>query len=130
MGAMVGIGNKPSMLLDGDASFMMHLAEFETAVRYEMPLLAVVMNNQALGAEYYKLDVKKMNVKTAEVSTPNLGAIAIAMGGKGALVRTMDEMLAAVKEWVANPGPMVIDVRVSRTVMSIPYRRLHYGKDE
>src|SRR6478752_6624127 len=64
IGTMVATGNKPAMLLDGDASFMMHLAEFDTAVRYKMPLLVVVMNNEALGAEYYKLDVKKMDVNT------------------------------------------------------------------
>ena len=39
MGAVVAMGNKPLVLCDGDASVMMHLAEFETAVRYAMPLL-------------------------------------------------------------------------------------------
>jgi len=52
------------------------------------------------------------------------------LGGSGKLVRTLDELRTAAKDWVANPRPMVIDVRISRTVMSIPYRRLHYGKDE
>ena len=52
------------------------------------------------------------------------------MGGEGAMVRSLDELRAAANEWIANPGPMVIDCRISRTVMSIPYRRLHYGKDE
>jgi thiamine pyrophosphate-dependent acetolactate synthase large subunit-like protein len=61
-GAVVAT-KKPAMLLDGDASVMMHLAEFETAVRYNMPLLVVVMNNEALGAEYYKLDAHKMEVR-------------------------------------------------------------------
>jgi thiamine pyrophosphate-dependent acetolactate synthase large subunit-like protein len=39
MGAVVATGNKPAMLVDGDASVMMHLAEFETMVRYHMPLM-------------------------------------------------------------------------------------------
>jgi acetolactate synthase I/II/III large subunit len=26
-------------------------------------------------------------------------------------------------------GPMVIDLRISRNVISIPYRRLHFGLD-
>ncbi len=63
MGAVAATGNKPLVLIDGDASVMMHLAEFETAVRYNMPLLVIVMNNEALGAEYYKLDAHKMDVK-------------------------------------------------------------------
>ena len=95
-----------------------------------MPLLVVVMNNEALGAEYYKLDVKNMDVNTSVISCPDLGKVSVAMGGKGAMVRSLDELRAAAQEWIANPGPMVIDCRISRTVMSIPYRRLHYGKDE
>ena len=57
-------------------------------------------------------------------------AVAVAMGGRGALVTHNDQLRAAVKDWVAKPGPMVIDVRISRTVPSIPYRRVHYGRDE
>jgi len=61
MGAVVASGYKPHVLVDGDASVMMHLAEFDTMVRYKMPLLIVVLNNEALGSEYYKLDVHKMD---------------------------------------------------------------------
>ena len=130
MGAVVATGNKPAMLIDGDASFMMHLAEFETAVRYGMKLLVVVLNNEALGAEYYKLEVKKLDVTTSQISCPDLGAVATAIGGMGKLVRTLDDLRAAAQDWLANPGPMVIDMRISRTVISIPYRRMHYALDE
>ena len=130
MGAVVAMDYKPAMLLDGDASVMMHLAEFETAVRYNMPLLVVVMNNEALGAEYYKLDAHKMDVKTAMITTPDLGAVAVAMGGRGRMARTIDELSSAAAEFVAKPGPMMIDLRISRTVPSVPYRRIHYGRDE
>jgi thiamine pyrophosphate-dependent acetolactate synthase large subunit-like protein len=95
-----------------------------------MPLLIVVMNNQALGSEYYKLDVHKMKAELATISTPDLGAVAIAMGGRGRLARSVEDVRAAVAEWVAKPGPMMIDVRISRSVVTLPYRRIHYGKDE
>jgi hypothetical protein len=42
----------------------------------------------------------------------------------------MDEVRAAAEEWVAKPGPMIIDARISRSVVTLPYRRVHYGKDE
>ncbi|MFN0305971.1 MAG: thiamine pyrophosphate-binding protein [Burkholderiales bacterium] len=130
IGAVVATGNKPMVLCDGDASVMMHLAEFETAVRYNMPLLVVIMNNEALGAEYYKLDAHKMDATTAMVTTPDLGAVATAMGGRGRLAKTVDELLAGTAEWMKKPGPMMIDLRISRTVPSVPYRRIHYGLDE
>jgi thiamine pyrophosphate-dependent acetolactate synthase large subunit-like protein len=129
MGAVVATG-KPMVLCDGDASTMMHLAEFETAVRYNMPLLVIVMNNEALGAEYYKLDKSKMDVNTSVITTPDLGKVGVAMGGRGAHATTVDDLTKAVQEWVKKPGPMMIDLRISRSVPSVPYRRIHYGRDE
>jgi acetolactate synthase-1/2/3 large subunit len=130
MGAVVATGNKPALLVDGDASIMMHLAEFETMVRYDLPLLTVCMNNQALGSEYYKLDAHKMNAELATIPTPDLGAVGRALGGRGRLARSVDDVRAAAAEWVAKPGPMMIDVRIARGVLTLPYRRIHYGRDE
>ncbi|HKU69304.1 MAG TPA: thiamine pyrophosphate-binding protein [Burkholderiales bacterium] len=129
MGAVVATG-KPAMLLDGDASVMMHLAEFETAVRYNMPLFVVVMNNEALGAEYYKLDAHKMETRGSQITTPDLGKVAVAMGGRGSMCTTIEQLTKAAKEFVAKPGPMMIDLRISKSVPSVPYRRIHYGRDE
>ncbi len=129
MGAVAATG-KPMVLCDGDASVMMHVAEFETAVRYDMPLLVVVMNNEALGAEYYKLDAHKMDITTSMITTPDLGKVGVAMGGRGAMATTVDQLTSAVQEWVKKPGPMMIDMRISRSVPSVPYRRIHYGRDE
>ncbi|MEA3152417.1 MAG: acetolactate synthase large subunit [Betaproteobacteria bacterium] len=130
MGAVVASGYKPHVLVDGDASVMMHLAEFETMVRYKMPLLIVVLNNEALGSEYYKLDAHKMDKELSVISTPDLGGVAKAFGGKGKLARTVEEVRSAAAEWVANPGPMIIDARIERSVVTLPYRRIHYGRDE
>lgn len=130
MGAMVATANRPLVLLNGDASTMMHIGEFETAVRYGMPLLIVVMNNEALGPEFYSLELKKRDPKTAIVTTPDLGGIGRSMGGRGALARTLDELRAALQSWVADPAPMIIDVRVSRTVLPIPYRRIYHGSND
>jgi len=130
MGGVTAMGNKPAILVDGDASVMMHLAEFDTMVRYDMPLLIVVMNNQMLGAEYYKLDAHKMNAALSCIATPDLGAVATGFGGRGRLVRSVPELRTAVAEWVAKPGPMMIDVRIATNVITLPYRRIHYGLDE
>jgi len=130
MGVIVAKGNQPHVLVDGDASVMMHVAEFETAVRYDMPLMVVCMNNQALGSEYYKLDAHKMKADLAAVGTPDLGEVGKAFGGRGKLVRSVDDLRAATRDFLARPGPMMLDVRISRSVLTLPYRRIHYGRDE
>ena len=57
-------------------------------------------------------------------------AVARAYGARGCMARTIEEVRAGVREWVANPGPMIIDSRISRAVINLPHRRVLYGKDE
>jgi thiamine pyrophosphate-dependent acetolactate synthase large subunit-like protein len=130
MGAIVASGYKPTLLVDGDASIMMHLAELETAVRYEMPLLVTVLNDQALGSEYHKMRAHNMQADLATIPTPDLGAVARSFGGRGRLATTIEDVREAAGEWMVNRGVMVIDARISRSVVTIPYRRLHYGRDD
>ena len=130
MGALVAGGKKPMLLVDGDASVMMHLAELETAVRYQMPLLVTVLNDQALGSEYHKMRAHNMQADLATITTPDLGAVARSFGGRGCLATAIEEVREAADEWLADPGVMVIDARISRNVITVPYRRLHYGRDD
>ncbi|WP_329331271.1 thiamine pyrophosphate-binding protein [Streptomyces sp. NBC_00663] len=129
LGQMIARGNKPGFVVEGDASFLMHLSEFETACRYDVPLLVVVMNDQGLGAEYHKAKAKGLDPDLATISTPELGAVAQALGGGGATVRTAQELRDALARYVREPRPTVIDVRITREVLSTPYRRIQYGED-
>lgn len=129
IGAMVATEDKPAFLVEGDAGFMMHLPEFETAVRYGLPILVVLFNDQLLGAEYHKAVAKGLNADLARITTPDLGAVGRALGGHGTLVTELDTLRTAIDEYVADPKPTILDVRISTSVISIPYRRLHFGQD-
>jgi thiamine pyrophosphate-dependent acetolactate synthase large subunit-like protein len=130
MGATIANGNKPAVLVDGDASTLMHFSDFDTVVRCKMPLLIVVLNDEALGSEYQKLKAHKMDPETSAIPSPDIGAVARGYGARGCLARRIEEVEAGLREWVANPGPMVIDARISRNVVNLPHRRVLYGKDE
>lgn len=129
IGAVIASGGKPAFLMDGDVSLMMYLSEFDTAVRYNLPLLVVILNDQAMGAELHKMRVHGLDSDLAEVKSPNLGEVAKALGGRGYLATTLDHVRAAAEQWLADPKPTIIDVRISDNVISVPYRRLHYGID-
>ncbi len=122
MGAIAATG-QPMFIVDGDATVMMSLSEFDTAVRYRWPLLLVVNNNEGLVAEYMKLEQRDMPGDLAMVPSPDFGLVARALGGKGCLVRTLAELRAAANEWVDDPCPMIIDARIAPHVRSIRYRR-------
>jgi len=128
MGWALGRG-RPTFVVEGDASFIMHLAEFDTACRYGWPVLILVMNDEALGAEYHKSEAHGLRQDLSAIRSPDLGAVATAMGGAGATVRTMDQLEKAVGEFLADPKPTVVDIRISRAVMSVPFRRLWRGEE-
>jgi acetolactate synthase-1/2/3 large subunit len=51
IGAKCALGSRPVVCFTGDGGFYYHLAELETAARYEIPVVVVVNNNGAYGAE-------------------------------------------------------------------------------
>jgi len=130
MGISIATSRQPLMLVDGDASTLMHFADFDTAVREKMPILLVVLNDEALGSEYHQMRARNMLADLSRVPSPDIGALARALGGRGVLARSAEEVRTAAAEWVAMPGPMVIDARISRNVISLRHRRVLYGKDE
>ena len=128
----IGVGvavNEPIVAVDGDGSAMQNIQELDTAARLGIKLLYVIVNDEAYGAEYHKLKAKGRNGNLSVVRSPDFGAVGRAFGCRGRLARTLEEVAAGVDEFLAGDGPMVLDVRISRNVISIPYRRLHFGQD-
>jgi acetolactate synthase I/II/III large subunit len=44
-------------------------------------------------------------------------------------VRTADHLRAALRDYIAQPAPTVIDLRTTRRVLSLPDRRLRYAEE-
>lgn len=99
-------------------------------MRYNIPVLAVALNDQALGSEYHKMLARNLKAGLSVIPTPDIGAVADAYGGRSRLARSVEELDAAVGAWLANPGPMIIDVRISRNVQTVSTRRLLYGRND
>lgn len=128
IGAAVGYKD-PVVAVDGDGSALQNIQELDTAARLGVKLLYFIVNDEAYGAEYHKLRAKGLDGNLSAVRTPDLSEVARAFGCRGKLVRSLDEVAAGIDEFFAGDGPMVLDVRISRNVISIPYRRVHFGQD-
>ncbi|MFN8526674.1 MAG: thiamine pyrophosphate-binding protein [Chloroflexota bacterium] len=129
IGAAVARNGRPLAVMDGDASMLMHAAELDTAARLGIKLLIAVFNDEALGAEYQKFVSKDMDTRASAIPTPDLGQVGRAFGCRGKQARTLEDVQAGVDEFLAGEGPMVLDIRVSRSVISVPYSRLWFGQD-
>jgi thiamine pyrophosphate-dependent acetolactate synthase large subunit-like protein len=110
----------------GDAGFMMTLADVETAVRYQVPIVIVVCNDMGLGAEVHLLDVGGVPSAMATHTTPSFAAVAEALGAEGHTIKTKAD-LARLEERFKQPveGPIVIDCHVNPTVRAEWVDALH-----
>ncbi len=112
VGAAVGSG-KPTLMVTGDGGFMMGgLAEFSTAVRYNLDLVAVVFNDGAYGAEYVQLLGHDMDPKLSTFTWPELAPLADSLGGRGYTARTLAELDKVLAQLPTRDRPILIDVKL------------------
>jgi thiamine pyrophosphate-dependent acetolactate synthase large subunit-like protein len=128
VGAALGTGG-PFVCVEGDGSALQNIQELDTLARLGLKFLYVVVNDEAYGAEYHKLRAHHRDPNLSFVRSPDFAGLGRDFGLRGATARTLDELSAAIDGFLGGHGPMVIDLRISRNVISIPYRRLHFGMD-
>ncbi|MFI7481631.1 thiamine pyrophosphate-binding protein [Kocuria sp. M1R5S2] len=115
IGAATARPDRLPVLGTGDGGFLMAIAELETAVRENIPLVVVVYNDSAYGAEVHHFDTQEdEDLAIVRFPVTDIASIARGHGAAGVVVRTRED-LAAVTEWVAGPRdrPLVIDARIA-----------------
>jgi len=107
---------RTTLFVIGDGAFLMTLGELETVARESIPLVIVVLNDRAYGAETHFLAMRDMPVNMSLFPEVDFGPVAEAFGFQTATVRTMDE-LNALAPMLANPeGPILIDVKINGAI--------------
>ncbi len=129
IGAAHASPRQPTILLEGDASVMMSLADLEALGQQDAKLLVVVMNDQALGAEFHKLSAKGMDPQIATTPHLDIAGIATALGCTAIHVSSETEMEAGLQKFAEQDKTMLLDVAIARSVVSAPYRRLYMGTE-
>jgi acetolactate synthase I/II/III large subunit len=129
LGLAVGVGlgarDRCVILIEGDASLMMNLQELDTLNRYSLPVLVIVFNDGGLGAEYHKLRSWGLDPTLAEAPCDNLRAKAESFGLPAARATTMEQVQHAVERFLVERRPQLLDIAISKTVVSRPYRQLY-----
>jgi thiamine pyrophosphate-dependent acetolactate synthase large subunit-like protein len=98
----------------GDGGFLMSVAELATAVRLGLPLVVVVYNDAAYGAEVHHFGPDGHPLETVTFPDTDLAAIGRGFGAAGVTVRSAAD-LATVADWIAGPRerPLVVDAKVT-----------------
>lgn len=128
VGAAIGCPDQPMVVFEGDGSMMQNVHALETAARQGIRALIVIMNNESLGAELYKMGFNDLNAELSNAEGLDIEGVARALGCTATTARSMDDVRSFVDAFLAGTGPYVLDARISRNVMSRTFRRANLGE--
>jgi acetolactate synthase-1/2/3 large subunit len=114
IGAALARPDRLTVAACGDGGFLMGIAELETVVRLGLPMVVVVYDDAAYGAEVHHFEPDGFPLDTVRFPDTDLAAIARGFGCAAVTVRTGDD-LEAVGGWLAGQRdrPLVIDAKVT-----------------
>ncbi len=115
MGAAFANPDKLVFAICGDGGFQMSIPELATIVNHGLPIKIIVMNNGHLGMVRQWQDLFYNNrLSSVQLDTfPDAQKLASAYGFKGRTVESPIELAPALKEAVDEPGPYLLNVKVS-----------------
>ena len=111
----MGEPDKPVINIAGDGCFRMNMNEIATAVRYNIPIVQVVMNNHVLGMvrQWQTLFYGKRYSHTVLNDAVDFVKLAEAMGAKAYRVSSRDELRPVLEEALKLGAPAVIDCQIN-----------------
>ncbi|MEA2944106.1 MAG: hypothetical protein QOD09_4635 [Bradyrhizobium sp.] len=104
----------PVVAVMGDGTFGFHMAEFDTAVRYDLPVIVVVGNDARWNAEY-QIQLRQYGAeraKNCDLLPSRYDRVAEALGGFGALVSTAADLPQALDRAYLSRRPACINVMI------------------
>jgi acetolactate synthase I/II/III large subunit len=119
IGAALARPDRLTVAALGDGGAMMGLPELETAARLRLPILFVIYDDAAYGAEVHHFRPMGHPVETVQFPDADFAAIARGAGCEGLTVRTLPD-LEPVAEWLEGPRerPLLVDAKVNPDVVA------------
>lgn len=111
-----------TVLGDGTAGF--HVMEYDTAVRYEIPFIAVVGNDAAWNAEF-QIQLREYGDERlvgCELLPSRYDRVAEALGGHGEHVDSANDLALALQRAGASDLPALVNVNLARDAAPVVRR--------
>jgi pyruvate dehydrogenase (quinone) len=108
------------IVMAGDGGLTMLLGDLLTPVQENLPLKIVVYDNGKLGFVELEQKAEGLLPVYTDLKNPPLGKVASAMGLWGRDVSHASELESAVQEWLAEPGPALLSVKVAPQELVMP----------
>jgi acetolactate synthase I/II/III large subunit len=114
IGAAVARPDRLTVAALGDGGALMGVSELETVVRLGIPMVVVVYDDEAYGAEVHHFGPDGDPLDTVRFPPTDIAAIGRGFGFEGVTVRSAGD-LGPVRDWLAGPRerPLLIDAKVT-----------------
>jgi thiamine pyrophosphate-dependent acetolactate synthase large subunit-like protein len=113
MGAAIARPDRLAVACLGDGGALMALAELETLARLRLPMLVVVWNDAAYGAEVHHFGPQGHPTELVRFPDTDIAALARAAGAQGVTVRGAED-LEQIEPWLARrDGPLLVDAKIT-----------------
>lgn len=122
LGASLAYPGRQVIALCGDGGFSMLMADFVTAVKYQLPIKVVIFNNHKLGLIKMEQESAGLPEHETDLLNPDFAAYARSCGGEGITVTDPAELETALTRAYAHDGPVVVDVMVNAEEITLPPR--------
>lgn len=119
IGAKLAHPNQPVISFSGDGGFMMTMQEFETAVRYNIPVISIVVNNNMYGTIRMHQEKHFPNpVVGTELTNPSFAKMAQLFGGHGEKVEKNTDFIPVLQRALSAKRPALIEVMTNPLILS------------
>lgn len=113
IGGQVSYPNRQVFSISGDGGFGMVEQDIITQVKYNLPIINVVLSNETFGFIKAEQDDTGQSHYGVDIADADFGALGTALGAKGFTVRTRSELTAAFDFAKTATVPVVIDVKIT-----------------
>lgn len=120
LGAKAAFPDRTVISLAGDGGIAMLLGDLLTAVQENLPVKVAIFNNGALDFVEIEQKVEGLLEAYTDLINPDFARVAEAMGLWGRRVEQADQLESAVSDWLAAPGPALLDVVTDRYELVMP----------
>ncbi|ROP56935.1 MULTISPECIES: pyruvate dehydrogenase [unclassified Rathayibacter] len=120
VGAQLAQPGRQVVSLSGDGGLSMLMGELVTVAAYKLPVTIVVFNNSTLGLVKVEMLVDGFPDFAVDVPMVDYAQVATAVGIRGIRVEDPREVESALREALADPGPVLVDVVTDPLALSLP----------
>ncbi|WP_247730314.1 thiamine pyrophosphate-binding protein [Halovivax limisalsi] len=117
LGTAVGTADEQSFVIAGDGGTMMSIQELETAVRHDVDVTVIVMDDSTLSSEYHTLVARGDEPEVSRIPSPSFKDVAEAFGADAHSATSIDDVRDLADVFATPPdGPRVVECTVNHHV--------------